>query len=133
MYAKDTLDVLLQALADDLEMLFKQGLQVTCLPRLFTDIYCNVEPVTWLHRSQVRCQQTVINVKVAMIGVKGDWPFMKKSMHLRTGYTSKRICHLCDAKDWVKNSLACTYAVPFDFNGTTDLYRSCKVYLHRYI
>ena len=32
MYAKNTLDVLLQALADDLEMLFNEGLQATCLP-----------------------------------------------------------------------------------------------------
>ena len=32
---------------------------------------------------------------VALVAVKGDWPFLRKAMHLRVGFTSKRKCHLC--------------------------------------
>ena len=55
-----------------------------------------------------------------MIGVKGDWPFVKKAMHLRTGYASKRICHLCDSQDWdyVEKSTASNYTLSFGVHGT---------------
>ena len=32
------------------------------------------------------------------LGVKGDWPWLRKSMGLFTGPTSRRICHLCSQK-----------------------------------
>lgn len=33
------------------------------------------------------------------IGTKGDWPFLRASYQLRSGFTSLRICHLCDGQD----------------------------------
>ena len=32
---------------------------------------------------------------IALVGIKGDWPFVRKAMHLRVGFRSARICHLC--------------------------------------
>ena len=32
----------------------------------------------------------------AYIACKGDWPWLRKAYSLQTGFTSKRICHLCD-------------------------------------
>lgn len=31
-------------------------------------------------------------------GSKGDWPYLRSAYRLRTGFTSKRICHICEAK-----------------------------------
>ena len=33
--------------------------------------------------------------RAAFVGVKGDWPWLRKCMALRTGFTSSRVCHLC--------------------------------------
>ena len=31
----------------------------------------------------------------ALVGIKGDWPWLRKCMCLATGFRSKRICHFC--------------------------------------
>ena len=33
------------------------------------------------------------------IACKGDWPWLRKAYGLVTGFTSKRICHLCDSHE----------------------------------
>jgi hypothetical protein len=30
-----------------------------------------------------------------MIGIKGDWPYIRKAVHMAVGFKSKRVCHLC--------------------------------------
>lgn len=37
------------------------------------------------------------------IGTKGDWPFLRASYQLQSGFSSLRVCHLCDGQD-----LGCT-------------------------
>ena len=32
-------------------------------------------------------------------GTKGDWPFLRTSFRLATGFNCKRVCHLCDVAD----------------------------------
>ena len=32
---------------------------------------------------------------LVIVGIKGDWPFLRTSCHLRTGFTSTRKCHMC--------------------------------------
>ena len=36
---------------------------------------------------------------VSVVAVKGDWPWLRKCMALYTGFTSKRICHLCSGEE----------------------------------
>lgn len=33
--------------------------------------------------------------RFAYVGLKGDWPFLRKAMKLATGFRSKHICHFC--------------------------------------
>lgn len=35
----------------------------------------------------------------AYVACKGDWPWLRKAYALYSGFTSKRICHLCDVSD----------------------------------
>lgn len=35
----------------------------------------------------------------ALVAIKGDWPFVRKAMHLVPGYSSTRKCHLCPGND----------------------------------
>ena len=30
--------------------------------------------------------------------IKGDWPFLRSALHLRTGFTSRRVCHICKSE-----------------------------------
>ena len=36
-----------------------------------------------------------LNFFVAYIGLKGDWPWLRKAYGLSVGFTSRRKCHLC--------------------------------------
>ena len=38
-------------------------------------------------------------IRPVFVSTKGDWPFLRKCFKLRTGFTSSRICHYCDATD----------------------------------
>ena len=39
------------------------------------------------------------------LGLKGDWPYLRKAMGLATGPTSTRKCHYCNKPDsWFQNS-----------------------------
>lgn len=46
---------------------------------------------------------------VRYMGCKGDWPFLRTAMRLRSGYTSKRVCHLCPLEDAWFLSLSCCW------------------------
>ena len=45
---------------------------------------------------QVDCGGTQKVFRFVPVMIKGDWPYLRKAMHLRTGPTSARVCHLCD-------------------------------------
>lgn len=30
-----------------------------------------------------------------LLANKGDWPYIRKSCHMKVGFTARRICHLC--------------------------------------
>ena len=38
----------------------------------------------------------------AFIGLKGDWPYLRKMMALASGFTCKRVCHYCATSEWWK-------------------------------
>lgn len=38
----------------------------------------------------------------AYIGLKGDWPYLRKMMSLASGFQCKRVCHYCDNSEWWK-------------------------------
>ena len=40
-----------------------------------------------------------IRVHMVVVGIKGDWPFLRKSCHLKTGYNASRKCHICESLD----------------------------------
>ena len=33
------------------------------------------------------------------LGTKGDWPFLRSSFRLATGFNCLRVCHLCDTSE----------------------------------
>lgn len=37
--------------------------------------------------------------RFAYVGLKGDWPYLRKWMKLETGFTSRRVCHHCAKPD----------------------------------
>ena len=37
--------------------------------------------------------------RLVLLDLKGDWPFLRKAAGLSTGFTSKRVCHMCDAAE----------------------------------
>ncbi|CAL1131725.1 unnamed protein product [Cladocopium goreaui] len=39
-------------------------------------------------------------VYFCVLGVKGDWPYLRKAMGLNCGYNCTRKCHLCNAEEW---------------------------------
>lgn len=54
---------------------------------------------------QVTCGDVTETFHVRYIGTKGDWPFLRAAFRLKTGYTSKRVCHLCPATEsWHGNA-----------------------------
>ena len=40
--------------------------------------------------------------RFAFVGLKGDWPYLRKMMSLSSGFTSKRVCHYCSTSEWWK-------------------------------
>lgn len=48
---------------------------------------------------QVTCGDVTETFFIRYIGTKGDWPFLRAAFRLKTGYTSKRKCHLCPATE----------------------------------
>lgn len=57
-------------------------------------------------------------------GTKGDWPFLRSCYRLSTGFTSKRICHICPSTDTQLNALC--------FLGPLEVLRSPVVYSNHY-
>ena len=112
---------LLQALAADLTALFEEGLTVT-VP--LKDIY----KALLLFKSQPQRTKRILKglngsqcvylclvgvgpalsmqvagqrkqFFVAFLGCKGDWPWLRKAYNLASGFTSRRVCHLCSGSD----------------------------------
>ena len=40
---------------------------------------------------------TQLRLHLVVTGIKGDWPWLRRAMWLKTGYTSLRKCHICDS------------------------------------
>lgn len=64
-----------EALCKDLEKLFHEGVEI------------QVDETS---------RQTFFAVLVA---IKGDWPWLRKCMALKTGFRSRRICHYCPSEE----------------------------------
>ncbi|CAL1129176.1 unnamed protein product [Cladocopium goreaui] len=41
-------------------------------------------------------------IRLVWIAGKGDWPYLRKAFNLETGFTSKRVCHLCTGEEWYR-------------------------------
>ena len=106
-YAKDdaSIDSLHQCLAEDLEELFSEGLPVKAQKKkLFFQHFLGIIMITWIMIIDLNKKMfwTILEVAgsdlrffVAVVGAKGDWPWVRKAFHLSSGYRSKRVCHLC--------------------------------------
>ena len=42
---------------------------------------------------------TQIKFYPVMVGIKGDWPYIRKAVHMAVGFKSKRVCHLCPGRE----------------------------------
>ncbi|CAE7945255.1 unnamed protein product, partial [Symbiodinium sp. KB8] len=69
-HGDETLDCLHEAMVQDLNSLYETGLSVQCGQHSFC-------------------------LRFVPICIKGDWPYLRKAGHLKTGFTSKVVCHLC--------------------------------------
>ena len=45
-------------------------------------------------------------IHLVPLAIKGDWVFLRKAMRLATGFSSKRICHLCCGDDALASLVA---------------------------
>ncbi|CAK9002404.1 unnamed protein product [Durusdinium trenchii] len=79
MYAKNdkTFDGLFDALVQDFNRLYEGGFEVAI----------NGQPV---------------RLRPVYVGLKGDWPFLRKIAKLKPGFQARnpRKCHLCDVQEW---------------------------------
>lgn len=41
------------------------------------------------------CNGKTREFHASLVAFKGDWPWLRKAVALKTGFTSKRVCHLC--------------------------------------
>ena len=92
MYAKNkvvdkTMDDLCRFMADDLNACFHEGVLATWRER-------EVGPSSETAQAGDPPQRFWL----VYTGLKGDWPWLRKAMSLKTGPTSKQICHLCCEK-----------------------------------
>lgn len=77
--AKDaTLDDMASFMVSDLRVAFFDGVRVSWPLFLVTLLIAEVAGATY---------------HFAFIGIKGDWPYLRKVMKLVPGFTSKRKCH----------------------------------------
>ena len=45
---------------------------------------------------QVDFEETSYKIYFGFVGGKGDWVWLRKAYTLMPGWTSKRVCYLCD-------------------------------------
>lgn len=50
--------------------------------------------------AEVSIGDVIHNFRFAFVGIKGDWPFLRKAAGLATSFNwrAKRMCHLCDGR-----------------------------------
>lgn len=89
-----TLDCLLSALADDLSHLSRysgHGLDLATCP--FKKC-CFIQSLKHLSFEPVKVtwQKHSFKLYTTFIGTKGDWPWLRSSYNLATGFTANRIC-----------------------------------------
>ena len=101
-YAKKDKSIfgLLEALTADCKELFENGLQESKALKLrFTNL---VNMTVFEHDKtpiQVQYDDRDYKLRFAYLGGKGDWVWLRKAFALAPGWSSKRICHLCDQED----------------------------------
>ena len=98
-YHKDeTLRVLLDDMAEDLENLYQNGVEAS-LGQLECVCVCVLDCTIRWPTLQVMFGKRPLRFRVAVVAVKGDWPFLRKSMGLGTGYANTYKCHMCMGLD----------------------------------
>ena len=106
---------LCQALANDLTALLHTGVSVdvtyqTYVEKIYFFWRCFVHGIvlyyiyistSYILRSYI-CMPSEVGqgqmetFYISVVAIKGDWPWLRKCMALYTGFTSRRICHLCE-------------------------------------
>ena len=80
---------------------------------------CSLPKQSW--PCEVTWKQQKLKFAVKFCGTKGDWPFLRACYQLQTGYTSKRICHLCEAKDACPQFVFIATMSPKRLNNPTNI------------
>ena len=57
-----------------------------------------VESAYSLSRNKVKWKDETFNFRFIPVALKGDWPFLRSAVHLQTGFSSLRKCHLCSGE-----------------------------------
>ena len=52
-----------------------------------------------MHSTQVKYMDKTHKVHFVYLGGKGDWVWLRKAYALYPGWSSKRVCHLCNQQD----------------------------------
>ena len=100
-----TIDRLHQNMAEDLTKLFNEGIEIEATPRHLSPSPKPYKPnlgntiSSWpVKLSASEYQVEGVGTKrfwVAIAGIKGDWPYLRKAMGLAVGFASRRKCHIC--------------------------------------
>ena len=107
-YAKKDVSVhgLLEALANDIASLFETGISIEVSQIVYFLYYMHIAYICTIGVAGGKLLDFPVQVNgqlqryyVGFTGTKGDWPWLRKSYALRSGFTSKRICHICSGLD----------------------------------
>ena len=84
-------------IADDLRNCFFDGIEATRFDsgNIHSSIKRPCSPIVYLPHIEA-FQAKGEKFHFVYLGAKGDWPWLRKLMNLKSGFRSLRVCHLCD-------------------------------------
>ena len=108
-YKKQTLDMLHGAMVNDLQSLYSDGITVALpissvlvfvqyIRNYIYELVCLFMCLPSAEVCKVQWSTRTFTFHMVPIMLKGDWPYLRAAAHLATGFSSKRKCHLCNAR-----------------------------------
>lgn len=83
----------------DANRLYQEGIQVVSMHFSCTIAFDHIVPPPTFTARQVVWQNEHYHFYFRFLGAKGDWPWLRSVYDLKTGFTSKVICHICHGTD----------------------------------
>lgn len=100
-----TLEALMDALATDCNKLYTSGIEASgcSSAALCCNMWSMRSPstafMTFYASPEVHFEGQSFKVHFRYLGSKGDWPWLRSVFRLETGFTSRRVCHICPSRE----------------------------------